>query len=233
MKKIRSIKEEKDIAFLDPKHIKVLRVQTGEKVKILLSDGRFAIGEVILEGKAQIIDFIPPIEPKHPIYLIISMLKRQKSEQVIEFSSQIGVKKIIPVITERVEIEPGYDKKIKIIERFKKLSLENSRVSGTKPPEINEIIDMKKVPEILDKEGINTRFVFWENSNNIFKLDIIKKVGKGTAVFVGPEGGFSEREIDFLRKCGFSDFSLGEKIIKAEFFPMYICSIIDFITNIE
>lgn len=235
MKKIRSLREEGEIALLDPKHTRVLRIQIGENVKILLSDGRFALGKIIdlEEPKAHIYEIIPPIEPKYQIYLVLSILKKQKSEQAVEFSSQIGIRKIIPVITERVEIDPTLEKKIKIRERFIKIAIENAKVSGTKPPEINEIVDMRKVPEVLNKDGVKLRLVFWENSDQKFVPDIINKQEKKTAIFVGPEGGFSEKEIYFLRGHGFSDFNVGERIIKAEFFPMYICSVLDFILNIQ
>lgn len=231
MKKIRSTKEQEGIAFLDPKHAKVLRIRPGEIVKILLANGKFALGEVIDEAKAKIIKIETPIEPKINIYLILSMLKRQSNEIAVEFTSQIGVKKIIPVITERVNFDIPEHKRKKIKERFMRISSENARVSGTIIPEINDVIDMKKVPEVLDRDKVDLRIVFWEDSKYTFKPDYIKDREK-IAIFVGPEGGFSEREIDFLRKHGFSDFNLGRRIIKAEFFPIYICSVLDFISNI-
>lgn len=231
MKKIRSIKEEGEIAILDPKHAKVLRLEEGEIVKALLTDGNFAKVQIIHENKAKIIEIIPPIQNRIEIYAIISLLKRREVELSIEFLSQLGVRKIIPIITKRVDFTPSPEKREKMRERFEKIAYENARISGVKPPEISEIINLESVPGILDKDDVKTRIVFWENSPHMFSFEKIKVENRKLAFLVGPEGGLDESEISFLKENNFSDFKIGEKIIKSEFFPIYICSALDIFFN--
>ncbi|MCS7214051.1 MAG: 16S rRNA (uracil(1498)-N(3))-methyltransferase [Candidatus Calescibacterium sp.] len=233
MKKIRALRQDGEIVFLDPQHTKVLRIEPDETVKVLLPDGVFAIAKVTDTQKAlaQIIQTLPPIKHKYAIYFVLPLLKKQHTETAVEFLSQIGVEKIIPVVTERSEVRPTFEKKRKIVQRFMKISAENARVSGVKVPQINDVVELKDIPKILDSEQVESRIVFWENSKNDFDLATLKGVKQKVAFIVGPEGGLSEIEINYLQKSGFSDFNLGDRIIKAEFFPIYICSVIDFILN--
>lgn len=229
MKKIRSVKEEGGFVLLEPNHARVLRLKVGDVVKVLLTDGGFAIAELVDESemKARIVQLVPPIERNSEIYAALSLLKRQRTETAVEFLSQLGVKKIIPVVTERSEVVPSKDKEVKIRERLVRLSREAARISGVRPPEIVEVLDVRKLPNVLDREGVRERVVFWESSENTFSP--AKLVGRKIVVLVGPEGGFSEREIRFLRDVGFVDYNAGERIMKAEFFPLYIFSVLDFL----
>lgn len=233
MKKLRALKRNGEIVFLDYQHARVLRIEPNETVKVLLPDGVFAVAKITDSQKAiaQIIQILPPIKHKYGIYFVVPLLKKQHTETAVEFLSQIGVEKIIPVITERSEVRPTFEKRKKIVQRFTKISAENARVSGVKVPQINDVVELKDVPKVLDSAQVQSRIVFWENSKNDFGLETLKGLKQKLAILVGPEGGLSETEIDYLLRTGFSDFRLGDRIIKAEFFPIYICSVIDFVLN--
>lgn len=234
MKKLRSIGEEGKTLYLDPHHARVVRVKAGELIKVMLTDGRFAIAVVTdeINATAEVIEIVQSIETEYKIYVILSLLKKQKVDTAVAFLSQIGVRKIIPVITERTEISPSPEKRNKIKERLSKIAAENARISGVKVPDISDVVYIHHVPKILDEDGVKTRIVFWEKSQNIFDVDVIASTReKSIAILIGPEGGFSHREIELLHSFGFSDYIIGDRIIKSEFFPMYICSAIDFLLN--
>lgn len=229
MKKIRGIKIDGDFVFLNPHHFDVLRIKEGEKVKVLLPDGNFAVAEVIDEKskKAKVLEIIKPIEKKVKITCAIPLLKKEKTEKIVEFLSLIGVEEIIILITQRGEVKPTKDKQEKIKERLKRISLENSRISGVKTPKIEGFIKLEDLAELDFQEKI----VFWENSSQKITKEIIEKIfsKSGNLIFaVGPEGGFAEEEIELLRKFGWKDFTIGEKILTAELFPVYMASIFDF-----
>ncbi len=229
MKKIVALKVQGEFVYLDKKHAYVLRINEGEKVKVLLPSGNFALVEVIDSDKmvGRILDFVKPIENKLKISVFISLLKKEKLEKVVEYLSIIGVEKIVPVITYRCEVRPTYDKQFKIVERLKKISYENARISGVAPPKIENILHIEKIRD----EDYDKKIVFYEHSSNLFSYEVLKELisSKGKiAIFVGPEGGFSEEEISHLEANGWQNFSLGERIFTAELFPIYIISIFDF-----
>lgn len=233
MKKIRAEKllkegDGKKIARLSSHHFDVLRIKEGEVVKTLLPTGEFA--EVLItdaeKKEGEVIKVIPHITPID-ITVVIPLLKKGKTEKVVELLSLIGVKKIVVVLTERCEVKPSADKREKIIQRLRKISWENSRISGVKPPEIEGIFTLEKI-RVFPPDSV--KVVFWENSKKKISVDeIMRWRGKKVVFLSGPEGGFSDKEIRTLKELGFCDFTVGDKILTAELFPIYIVSVFDFI----
>ena len=232
MKKIRALKVEGSIAYLNKKHAYVLRIKEGEKVKILLPSGDFALAEVVDSEnmRAQILEFIPPVENKLKISIAIPLLKKGKTEKIVEHLSIIGVEKIIPVITQRSEVRPKDEKKLKIEQRLAKLSAEYARISGVKPPQIEKIVLLEK----LEDNQYQKKIVFYESSPRILSYDDLESIVSSSdriIILIGPEGGFTEDEIESLRSRGWEDFSIGSKILTSELFPIYIISIFDFFSS--
>jgi 16S rRNA (uracil1498-N3)-methyltransferase len=232
MKKIRALKVEGSIAYLNKKHAHVLRIKEGEKIKILLPSGEFALAEVVDSEnmRAQILEFIPPVENKLKISIAIPLLKKEKTEKIVEYLSIIGVEKIIPVITRRSEVRPKDEKKLKIEQRLAKISVEYARISGVKPPEIEKIVSLEK----LQDNQYQKKIVFYELSTKILSYDDLKNIISSSdkiIILIGPEGGFDEDEISYLRSRGWEDFSIGSKILTSELFPIYIISIFDFFSS--
>lgn len=236
MKKIRAEKiirkDGKEFVRLSSHHFDVLRIKEGEIVKALLPTGEFA--QVLITDKdnkeGEILKIVSPIVSGVDISVVIPLLKKEKTETIVEFLSLVGVKEIIIVETERSDVRPKEEKKQKVIERLRKISEESSRISGTKPPEIMGIFPLKYLELISPKYDV--KIVFWENSSRkLTPEDVIRWKGeKKKIIFVsGPEGGLSEKEIEELEKMGFYDFTIGEKILTAEMFPIYITSVFDFI----
>jgi 16S rRNA (uracil1498-N3)-methyltransferase len=232
MKKIRALKVEGSIAYLNKKHAYVLRIKEGEKIKILLPSGDFALAEVVDSEnmRAKILEFIPPVENKLKISIAIPLLKKGKTEKIVEYLSIVGVEKIIPVITRRSEVRPKEEKKLKIEQRLAKISVEYARISGVKPPEIEKIVSLEK----LQDNQYQKKIVFYESSPKILSYDDLKNIISSSdkiIILIGPEGGFDEDEISYLRSRGWEDFSIGNKILTSELFPIYIISIFDFFSS--
>ena len=232
MKKIRALKVEGSIAYLNKKHAYVLRIKEGEKIKILLPSGDFALAEVVDSEnmRAKILEVIPPVENKLKISIAIPLLKKGKTEKIVEYLSIIGVEKIIPVITRRSEVRPKDEKKLKIEQRLAKISVEYARISGVKPPEIEKIVSLEK----LQDNQYQKKIVFYELSTKILSYDDLKNIISSSdkiIILIGPEGGFDEDEISYLRSRGWEDFSIGSKILTSELFPIYIISIFDFFSS--
>jgi 16S rRNA (uracil1498-N3)-methyltransferase len=232
MKKIRALKVEGSIAYLNKKHAYVLRIKEGEKIKILLPSGDFALAEVVDSEnmRAKILEFIPPVENKLKISIAIPLLKKGKTEKIVEYLSIVGVEKIIPVITRRSEVRPKDEKKLKIEQRLAKISVEYARISGVKPPEIEKIVSLEK----LQDNQYQKKIVFYELSTKILSYDDLKNIISSSdkiIILIGPEGGFDEDEISYLRSRGWEDFSIGNKILTSELFPIYIISIFDFFSS--
>ncbi len=156
------------------------------------------------------------IEIPYDVCLFQCLPKGKKMEQILECVTQLGVKKIWPVISKRVISNVKKEKKI---ERWKKITEQASKVSGrTIIPEIGDFLKYEDAIKIKKDIGI----IFWEGERKILRevikeKNITKKIeDKKIHIFIGPEGGFDEEEILLAKKNNFLISSLGKRILKVE-----------------
>jgi 16S rRNA (uracil1498-N3)-methyltransferase len=152
------------------------------------------------------------------IYLCMALIKKDNFELTAQKVTEIGVNHIVPILCEHSE-----KKKINI-ERLEKIVVEASEQSGRGDvPMIHEVTTLEKLfnsgilPQekiILHPEGIS----FQQYKNNLSQASI--------AVFVGPEGGFSPKEIEFFNKYNVRVVSLGSQILRAETAAIAISSLL-------
>ncbi len=153
------------------------------------------------------------------IDVAMGILKNDKMNLAIQKLTEIGVKSIIPLKTERVVVKIN-EKKDKW-DTIVKETLKQCR--GIK---FTEILDVKKLVEIDYKKYDKIIFAF-ENSNESKSLsEIIKKEDKNILYIIGPEGGITQEEVEFLKKNRAIEISLGKRILRAETAAIVVCGII-------
>lgn len=163
---------------------------------------------------------------KYKVVIACSLIKEQKMDYLLQKATELGVDEIIPFVSERtvVKIDSKKDNKIN---RWKKIIKEASEQSHRfDMPKIDKIISIKDIINIDSDLKIfcNTN----EMSKNIKKVLQDSQKHDTILIVVGPEGGFSNNEIDFLIKNGFLSTTLGENILRAETVPLFILSVINY-----
>lgn len=157
--------------------------------------------------------------------LIIPLLKENKMDLILQKSTELGVNKIIPVIMERSIIKLDKDKELKKIERWTKICKEASEQS--KRVDIPVITEVKTLKELENIEGTKIVCSTKEKENTIKKFlsnNDIKKIN----IVIGPEGGISPKEEEYLNSIGFTSISLGENIMRVETVPMFVLSVLNY-----
>lgn len=211
---------EGDFVFFPPeerRHIKnVLRMKPGDRVQVLWRNLRLEVelqpGETL---KGLIISSSPIPPPPLNLDLAQSVPKGRKIEDTIKLCSQIGLRKIIPFFSlrsiprwEKGEIE-------RKMERWTKIAIQESTVSGFPPLEIERPQSFKELLGNLPR--YNLGLFLWENG--IMKLrDLVREKGnpQNVLLVVGPEGGFAPEEAEEARMIGFQVVSLGERVFRTE-----------------
>ncbi len=157
------------------------------------------------------------------INLYQALLKKDKFEWLCQKVSEIGVKNIIPVVTEYCVLKELSENKIK---RCKKIILEATVQSGGKKiPNLKPIIKYEEAIRQLVPDSLN--FIAFENKKENGLADsLAKSKKKKVNLFIGPEGGFSPFEIDLARQNSVISVSLGERILRAETAAIVACGII-------
>ncbi|MBD3359582.1 MAG: RsmE family RNA methyltransferase [Candidatus Buchananbacteria bacterium] len=157
------------------------------------------------------------------INLYQSLLKKDKFELVLQKATEIGVKKIIPIISENCIVKDLSKTKIS---RYEKILTEATMQSGGKiTPELNQVLDFEKAIAELNTEDFNLIAHEREQDNkliNILQNNNFKKIN----LFIGPEGGFSEQEINLAQRYSVLSFSLGKRILRAETAALVACGTI-------
>ena len=158
-------------------------------------------------------------ELKQDIILAMSLIRREKFEFVLQKATELGVSKIIPIVTSRCIVQAKKDKQ----ERYTQIVLEAAQ--QCKRDRIPEMSEVKKLKEITDIP-FDTKIVAYEKEEGTKQIVDAYQNGKNTLVLIGPEGGFSEEEIEELTAHDFQSVSLGKRILRAETAAVYALSIL-------
>lgn len=171
-------------------------------------------------------------ELKVDVTIAQGLVRREKMEEVIRRIVELGAHKYIPVIMERSIIKvKDSEKSNSKLERQKTIIKEACEQSHRdKLMEINDIMSFKEL--LTEKSKYDLCLYAYEESgreNNYNLMKYLKTIsgdGKSILVIVGPEGGFSEKEVSLLENSGFKAVGLGPRILRTETAPLYIMSVI-------
>lgn len=198
----------------------VMRAKKGTEVEIV-NEGIVYIGKVI-GTKPLLIEIIEKTKENNELsvdlVLIMSILKGEKLDFVIQKATEIGVSEIILLRSERCigkirEYET--EKKLKRFSKIAKEACEQSKRSII--PVITKVIDFKQISLLK----ADYKFIGSVSNNDVTAKDFLKSVKaiekhSKVMIMVGPEGGFSEKEELLAFKNGFKPISLGRRVLRAE-----------------
>ncbi|MBT5550551.1 MAG: 16S rRNA (uracil(1498)-N(3))-methyltransferase [Nitrospina sp.] len=211
----------------DVSHIRtVLRLKAGDSIQVISDSDKWHTvrlvevkakeihGEVIA---SETIDVESPLE----VHLGQALTKANKFDVILRKSVELGVRSVAPLITERcvVKIQPTESEKK--IGRWKKIALESSKQCGrSRVPTVAEDIATLEY-FCRENDDKDLKLVFWEMEEKKFLKNLKLEVEpRSVAVLIGPEGGFSQTEIEMVRGYGFQTISLGPRILRAETAPV-------------
>ena len=205
--------------------VNVMRAKRGANVNFFNKNGEWLSEIVFLEKDRVEVKFLSKIKENTNtlnIELAICLVKKNAMEIILQKATELGIKKIIPIISERTEV-----KEINF-ERANKIVIEATEQSNQlEPPQISEILNLK------DFLNINRNKIFFADINSDYSLEKKDfKEGETVTVLVGPEGDFSpaEREL-ILNGSTTVPFSLSKNILRTDTAVISAISLVNFITN--
>lgn len=157
--------------------------------------------------------------------------KGDKFENIIKYGTQLGISEINPVIMNRTIVKIDDSKKDNKLLRFGKIAKEAAEQSFRNVvPTIGKIEKIKNI----DFSNYDIKIVCYEedaknNECSAFKKAIKNaKINDKIAIVVGPEGGITNEEIDYLKSQGFITCALGPRILRTETVVFYCLSAISY-----
>lgn len=208
----------------DVRHIKnVLRYKIGDLIDICDDKGTQYSGRILEYKENEVLVEIEDVfntnkEPDFNITLYQGLPKGDKMELIIQKCTELGISEIVPTYTDRVIVKLDGTAAQKKVERWNKIAKEASKQCGRqKVPKVNEIFNLKNIIEIIPKYDIVLVAYEAETNNKIKQvLTNRKKDWKDIAIVVGPEGGFSEKDMDLLVGENVQRVTLGPRILRTE-----------------
>lgn len=142
--------------------------------------------------------------PEKEIYLFCSIVKKDKFEWVLEKGTELGVSHFIPLLSDRSE------KKDINEERALKILKEASEQS-----ERSVIPSLEQISSLEDALSREISKICFDPKGQKFVSEAVHTTST-LGVFIGPEGGWTEREIFLFKKYKVPIYSLGKGILKTE-----------------
>ncbi len=217
------------------RHIaKSLRMKTGEELTLVTPSGEqleCVISSVTDSNVAvNVTDRFPcENEPNVRITLYQALPKGDKMEYIIQKCVELGITRIVPVISNRCVSRPDEKSLIKKQKRWQKIAREAAQQSRRGIiPAVDPAVSFKKAVE-LSKEN-EQNIIFYELGGDSVKK-LISKPPQTLGMFIGSEGGFEESEVELVLSSGGSKATLGKRILRAETAPLAALSIIMYATG--
>ncbi len=199
------------------KHLlKVLRLHVGAEVCVF--DGRgteidariigISAGGAELELGERRTVAVPAVS----ITLLQALPRADRMDLIVQKTTELGVTKIVPVVSERSVITPPAGKQ----RRWQVIAQEAARQSGR--ADVPEIELPSSLSQALDAlEPMPTRLVLWEEEHSLpMRRALSQNPLSAVALLVGPEGGFAAAEVERARAHAFVSVGLGPRILRVE-----------------
>lgn len=207
----------------------VLRMKVGEQIVVIGSEGaeNLAVIKSLSKRRADIeilekLPFKSGLELENDIFVYQAIPKNlAKLELVLQKCTELGVRGFFPIITKRTEL-----KTLRNVPRLEAIIKESAEQCGAvKLPSLGKILNMDDILENVPG-GFNLLAYEKETETTLARVMPDIKKSKTINIFIGPEGGWDEKEIEQMKKAGFNSVGLGARILRTETAPIAIVSAI-------
>ena len=214
----------------------VTRHKAGDTVVLFDGAGRKAEARIEVLGKTEVLltllgeQQMPP--PSHPVTLLQAVTKGDTFERIIEKAVELGVQRIIPVITERTIVRLELREAAKKHQKWQRLVLEACKQCGQ--AWLPEILMPGTLEAALEHAaGVSTRLVASLHPQAaplraLWPPAAVMQEATGFAVMIGPEGDLSGREHAQMEAQGWHPWSLGPLVLRSETAAVCALSILSY-----
>jgi 16S rRNA (uracil1498-N3)-methyltransferase len=206
--------------------VRVLRMGAGGRLVLLDGTGRAWVSELNrvgrFEASALLVRGIPEEgQPLREVHLAVPPLKGDRTELVLQKCTELGVSSfhIYPAERSVVRLEGRAEARR---ERF--VSVCRSAAEQCGAFRLPDVHIWESPAAFLQQVRTDARFIAWEREDCLSARSALEGEQPCTLA-TGPEGGFSQREVDLWSEHGFRPVSLGRRILRAETAPIALCAL--------
>lgn len=169
-------------------------------------------------------------EPNIEVTLFQAVPKMDKLEYIIQKSVELGVSRIVPMLTRRCVSRPDERDFAKKLARLNKIAAEAAKQSGRGIiPQVTPIVSYKKALEMMKE--LDRNVLLYEEEGGVSFGEVDLTGAKTVGLVIGSEGGFDREEAEACTAVGAAQVWLGKRILRCETAPITALSILMFLTN--
>ena len=185
--------------------LKVLRGRDGDPLEVVDADGRLFLAELGAGDEARVLEVLEGYE-EVGLSLYQAVPKGGRMDLVVEKATEVGATRIVPLLTERGLVRPGDAK----VGRWRRVAEAAARQSlRMVVPEVTQPVSFSEAVREVGGEG-----VLLHNEPDLAPLEAL--VSAPASLFVGPEGGWSEEELQAAEEAGLALAQLGPYRLRSE-----------------
>ena len=186
--------------------LRVLRARTGDVLEVVDADRRLFVAELHGGGETAILEALEAPDENVEVSLYQAVPKGGRMDLVVEKATEVGVTRVMPLVTQRGLVEPRGGK----VERWQRIAEAAARQSlRLRVPEVTGSVPFAEAVRQTGEGG-----VLLHNDPGLQALEDV--VGFPVSLFVGPEGGWSEDEIRMAGEVGLAFAQLGPYRLRSE-----------------
>jgi 16S rRNA (uracil1498-N3)-methyltransferase len=186
--------------------LRVLRARTGDALEVVDADRRLFVAELHGGGETAILEALEAPDENVEVSLYQAVPKGGRMDLVVEKATEVGVTRVMPLVTQRGLVEPRGGK----VERWQRIAEAAARQSlRLRVPEVTGSVPFAEAVRQTGEDG-----VLLHNDPGLGALEDV--VGSPVSLLVGPEGGWSEEEIRMAGEAGLAFAQLGPYRLRSE-----------------
>lgn len=201
---------------------KVFRARPGDAVELLDGRGHRARGEVLAQRQIRVTECETVAEPAEKLHLCCALPRRQKLDALLKQAAELGTWSIRPVRCER-SVAEGNPR-----ERWELLLQEACKQSGN--PFLPKLCAEEKLDNVLSELRTAGVDIFYGSVKPLPTSEDDLPREREKAVFIGPEGGFTDGEIKAIEDAGGKPLNLGPHILRLETAAVAALAVMRFLT---
>lgn len=164
------------------------------------------------------------------LYLFQGLPKGEKMELILQKAVELGVYQIIPVETRRTVVRLDQKKKESKLRRWRAVAESAAKQSGRLIiPEVPGIMTFQEAMNFA--KDLDIAVIAYEHADCMAETkEILSRIkpGRSAGIFIGPEGGFEDSEIELAKGCGVKPITLGKRILRTETAGLALVSVLAF-----
>lgn len=199
------------------RHINVLRLRVSDEIKLFNGDGHDYVAKFVLLEKRQIqvviLSALPVVnESPLRIHLLVALIANDKFDWVLQKAVELGVSQITPIYSQNTQRFKGERLESRLL-HWQKIIIAASEQSGRAT-----LVELQPPQELVAamKSTISSTQKYILSPHHAGEFAAIDQSLESVALLIGPEGGFTESEVELANKAGFQSVMLGKRILRAE-----------------